>query len=145
MLGFFLISSAHADTCTTSQRADLAKRGYKKAKIEKMCKEPPNGFVSQGSLIWMPIVDSRMNWSEANSYCSNRTINGKTDWRLPTNVELSAAHASGVMNGLGWTLNVTWTSTTEGGGSHAAVHLLTGADVAVGDMVNTYVTCVHSD
>ena len=145
MLGFFLISSAYADTCTSSQRADMVKRGYKKSKIEKMCKEPPNGFASQGGLIWMPIGDSKMNWTEANSYCSYRIINGKADWRLPTNDELSAAYISGVMNDLGWTLNITWTSTPEGNGSHNAVLLFNGADATVGDMVSTYMTCVHSN
>ncbi len=145
ILGFFLISSAYAETCTTSQRAALAKRGFKKAKIEKMCKEPPKGFVSHGGLIWMPITDSRKNWPEANSYCSNSTINGQTGWRLPTNDELSAAYISGVMNDLGWTLNITWTSTPEGNGSHNAVLLFNGADATVGDMVSTYMTCVHSN
>src|SRR5487761_2406475 len=140
MLGFLLFSLAHAETCTTSQRAQLAKRGYKKSKIDKICKEPPKGFVSQGNLIWMPIGDSRMNWSEANRYCSNSAIHGQTGWRLPTNNELSAAYVSGVMNAMGWTLNITWTSTPEGSGSHYAVLLFSGADESVGDIVRTYVT-----
>lgn len=37
LLSFSLFSTAHAGTCTTSQRADLATAGYKKAEIEKMC------------------------------------------------------------------------------------------------------------
>ena len=121
----------------------MVKRGYKKAKMQKMCKEPANGFVSQGGLIWMPIGESKMNWTEANSYCSNSTINGKIE--CSTSVELNSAYASGVMNGLGWTLNLTWTSTPEGSGSHDAVLLFNSADVAVGDMVNAYMTCVHSE
>jgi hypothetical protein len=39
VLSFPLFSTAHAGTCTTSQRADLATAGYKKAEIEKMCSD----------------------------------------------------------------------------------------------------------
>jgi len=60
-------------------------------------------------------------------------INGVTGWRQPTQTELSALYASGAMNGQGWTLTVTWSSTPHGVGSHENVSLSNGQVVYYGE------------
>ena len=109
----------------------------------------PAGYVSQGGLTWMPnnVVNPPNGWdtwTNANAYCTGTTINGQTGWRLPTAAELSALYASGAMNGQGWALANTWSSTPSGAGYHETVDL-NGGDVLWG--IDTfgfnYVTCVR--
>jgi hypothetical protein len=69
------------------------------------------GYVVQGGLTWMPTNDSWESWEYANAYCSTATINGQTGWRLPDVYELTYLYTSGALNGQGWTLNFTWSST----------------------------------
>jgi len=101
----------------------------------------PAGYVAQGGLIWMPATFSDT-WTNANSYCSLGTINGQTGWRLPTQGELLALYASGAMNGQGWTLSDTWSSTPAPFSSYYGVNLVDGSSWS-GNAYVFYVTCVR--
>jgi len=103
---------------------------------------PKANFISQGGLTWMPINDSMKNWTDANAYCTNTAINGKTGWRLPTKGELTTLYDSGEVRDQGWSLNLTWSSTPASSG-HYAVTLLNGLVLAGYDMYPGNVTCVH--
>jgi hypothetical protein len=81
----------------------------------------PAGYVVQGGLIWMPVTFSD-GWINADAYCANTTINGQTGWRMPTQVELSDLYTSGAMNGQGWTLSETWSSTIPNGSGSIYIH-----------------------
>lgn len=47
----------------------------------------PAGYASHGGLTWVR-PNERLNHADAVSYCSTRTFNGSTGWRLPTWTEL---------------------------------------------------------
>ena len=103
----------------------------------------PAGYVVQGGLTWMPVT-LFYTWTNANTYCINTTINGQTGWRMPTQIELSALYTSGAMNGQGWTLANTWSSTPSGVGNHWYVSLQTGFIIWDYDTHNGYyVSCVR--
>jgi len=107
--------------------------------------ELPKGFVSQGGLTWMPVTIQK-SWSEANTYCTNTTINGLNGWRLPTKDELKSLYDSGAMNGQGWTLTYTWSSTPFFLGGHFFFKLDGGIFFNAdwhNDRINDYVTCVR--
>lgn len=157
LLVFSLLSTAHADTCTTSQRADLATAGYKKAEIEKMCSgtssgapsqfhqhqvEAPKGYVSQGGLTWMPVTSSDT-WVDANAYCDNTVINGLSRWRLPTKSELLSLFSSKAMNDNGWELGNTVSSMSGGAGYHYSIDLNVGTLMLYDDTYSAYLTCVR--
>ncbi|MBN2243575.1 MAG: DUF1566 domain-containing protein [Acidobacteria bacterium] len=36
--------------------------------------------------------DSEMNWDQANNYCKNLDLEGRSDWRLPTRAELKSLY-----------------------------------------------------
>jgi len=99
--------------------------------------------VSQGGLTWMRIDPKGNAWPEANAYCNNTTINGQTGWRLPTKDELKSLYDSGAMNGQGWTLAYTWSSTPGSAGGHDNVGLHNGGVGANNDTGSNYVTCVR--
>jgi uncharacterized RDD family membrane protein YckC len=101
----------------------------------------PGSFpkISQGGLAWMQISNSRKTWADANAYCTNIAIG----WRLPTKDELNILYASRAMNGQGWTLSGTWSSTPSGNGSHYNVDLNVGDVYGINDTNKDYVTCVH--
>jgi hypothetical protein len=115
--------------------------------------DTPNGnIVSQGGLLWMPIIYAK-NWPDAIAYCSKRTINGQTGWRLPTKGELQTLSSSGAIDGQGWKLGDTWSSTIfidpiTGEHTHLFVKFK-GVGIEVGwanwghDTDDKYVTCVH--
>ncbi len=84
-----------------------------------------------------PDMASR-DWSLALSYCQNLTYNGKSDWRLPTNKELMAAHNDGIAStaGSNWITLANmrsyyfWSSTVNGNGNISTswnVSLATGS------------------
>jgi len=101
------------------------------------------GYVFQGGLTWMPVT-SYKTWANADAYCTTTTINGLTGWRMPTQPELSALYASGTMNGQGWALGGTWTSTQSAtAGVHAWVGLGTGAIIWDFDASSNYASCVR--
>jgi len=107
----------------------------------------PVGYVVQGGKSWMPLtfLDT---WPNANSYCTNTTINGQTGWRLPVQNELSDLYISGVMNGQGWTLGYTWSSTISCAGRNIAGHycfvdLVSGFVFTDHNSTAHYVSCVR--
>jgi len=103
----------------------------------------PAGYISKGGLVWMPVTFVKT-WGEANTYCTTQTINGQTGWRLPTQTELSALDASGAMSGQGWTLGITWSSTSGGGAYYDYVDLSNAnAPGATWEAYANYVTCVR--
>ena len=104
----------------------------------------PKGYVSRSRLTWMPITFIK-NWSDANTYCNNTAINGQNGWRLPTKDEMSALYNSGAMNGQGWTLDSTWSSTPFSAGVHFNVFLGNGYVGPGGGTYGHYVTCVRFD
>ncbi|MDP1609947.1 MAG: DUF1566 domain-containing protein [Sulfuritalea sp.] len=71
--------------------------------------------VSQGGLIWTEndasVPNGEADLSTANTFCTTQTINGQTGWRLPTVNELVTMYNSNAINGQGWTLSYTWSST----------------------------------
>lgn len=105
----------------------------------------PAGFVVQGGLIWMPVAAISYTHSAAVSLCATAIL-GSTGWRLPVTSELYQLPLDSTVNlaSDGWTLNNTWTSTTNDGGvNYDGVNLS-------GDFVNPfsassslYVTCVR--
>jgi Protein of unknown function (DUF1566) len=99
-------------------------------------------YVTQGGLTWMPET-FQDTWMNANAYCTNTTINGLTGWRMPTQSELSALYASGLMNGQGWALSYDWSSTQNGAGNHYTVGLYDGSIHTTSDTSTFYVSCVH--
>jgi TM2 domain-containing membrane protein YozV/ribosomal protein L37E len=99
-------------------------------------------YVVQGGLTWMPVALIRK-WEDANTFCTNTAINGQPGWRLPTKGELIALYASGAMNGHGWTLDYTWSSTPYSAGFHYYVFLYNGYSDVVIDTNGYSVTCVR--
>ena len=98
--------------------------------------------VTSGAHTWMPVTFSD-SYANANNFCAQTTINGKKAWRLPTDLELVELHTSGAMNGHGWTLSRTWSSTAgAASGQRKAVRLDNG-DVSGEAATNTaYAACV---
>ena len=119
----------------------------------------PAGYVVQGGLTWTPntigsatfgsdfnnwgIPGGYANWATASAFCAAGTFNGQTGWRLPTQTELSGLYSSGAMNGQGWALNGTWSSTANGSGDHSFVSLNYGGVYWFGDTNHIYVSCVR--
>lgn len=104
----------------------------------------PSGYVSQGGLVWMPPAPL-YTWANADAYCTTFTINGQSRWRMPTKDELKALYDSGVINGQGWALTYTWSSTwwnSVGSGLHYFVDLTNGNIGWSLDMQTYYVSCV---
>jgi hypothetical protein len=100
--------------------------------------------VTNAALTWMPVTFSA-NWTDANAFCTTSTINGLAGWRLPTEFDLSNLAASAAMNGQGWTLGRTWTSTGGTGvvASHFVVNLVGAAATEQANDNSAYVTCVR--
>jgi len=98
--------------------------------------------VTLGARTWMPVTFADI-WANASSYCTTTTINGSKGWRAPTEAELSELRASGAMNGHGWTLGRTWSSTL---GTLAAqrrvVRLDDGVVTDEAESNSAYVACV---
>lgn len=100
------------------------------------------GTVLQGGLSWTLSNNSTYTWSQAEAYCNSLSLNGQTDWRLPTQSELSSFAQSG--SGLG--TGGVWSSTPASApASHYYVNLngTTGAAVSSGDYSYLYLRCVR--
>ncbi len=101
-------------------------------------------YVNLDGLSWMPIgaANPSYNWNDANAYCSNRSIDGRTGWRLPTRSELLNLYASRATANQDWMLGLTWSSTAASGG-HSVFNLNDGTDTANADSAQAYLTCVY--
>jgi hypothetical protein len=55
--------------------------------------------------------DGTADWSTANAFCLAATFNGYSDWQLPQSSQLKSLATSGALNGQGWVLAKTWSST----------------------------------
>ena len=111
--------------------------------VKTPCSGP--GYVSQGGLCWMPISTPGL-WTQANNFCSG-VINAFSGWRQPTEAELLALYSAGSMNGQGWMLDWTWSSTFNGS-NHQTVNLTTGGSGGSNasgqpDTSTLYISCVH--
>ena len=103
-------------------------------------------YVVHAGLTWMPTrVESNYNHAEASVLCAG-TIDGRGGWRLPTQKELSALFESKAMNGQGWNLATTWSSTPytvyAPEGNHVWVNLRYRAAGGSPDANKYRVTCV---
>ena len=81
-----------------------------------------DGTVSDNNtgLMWQKADGGEMTWENAATYCSNLTLAGFTDWRLPTSLELFSInnfnHLNPAMNPVYFTTTTAdywWTSETE--------------------------------
>ena len=90
-----------------------------------------------------------MNWSSANSYCSNLTAEGKSDWYLPSKDQLLTMYnnKSSLQNTAGFTPFVSgwyWSSTVYSSGTHWVVYFDNGSTGSSnGGTSNYYVRCVR--
>jgi uncharacterized caspase-like protein len=123
-------------TCVRQQQGKAAQPPSQQTETPKV------NYVYQGGLTWMPTTFEKP-WAKANVYCANTAINGQTGWRLPTIDELKALYDSGVMNGQGWTLHFTWSSTPDSAGDHYGVIMDGGIVHASYNTNDVYVTCVR--
>jgi hypothetical protein len=82
----------------------------------------------------------QVNWYEANIYCSELKIDGKTGWRLPTKEELNQIYKS-ENDFVG---NYYWTS-TEFNGNYACIQYMTnGFHMNYGKSYGNYVRAVRT-
>lgn len=89
-----------------------------------------------------------MNWSSANSYCSNLTAEGKSDWYLPSKDQLLTMYnnKSSLQNTAGFTpfvSNTYWSSTAVSSGLHWYVSFGNGTSYGDNDFSNLSVRCVR--
>ena len=89
-----------------------------------------------------------MNWSSANSYCSNLTAEGKSDWYLPSKDQLLTMYnnKSSLQNTAGFTPFVSgwyWSSTVYSSGSRWVVYFGNGGTGYGGDTSTNCVRCVR--
>jgi len=142
---------------TVLPRACTAPATYQKNDCVAPATATGNIVVKSGRT-WMP-VEFIANWESAQAYCSTTTINGLTGWRLPNEFELSDLYASGMMNGQGWTLGKTWSSTAASisvnpvstssttpsvvASYHFAVNLTNGVSSSEQNENGAYVACVR--
>lgn len=114
-------------------------------RVKGQCVMPATtaGFVSRGSLSWMP-ASFTLAWAEADAFCKSITIGDKNGWRLADPSELRDLATSGQLSGQGWAMGDAWSSTagtTEK--THLAVDLTTGANSTFVNENKAYVTCVR--
>lgn len=89
-----------------------------------------------------------MNWSSANSYCSNLTAEGKSDWYLPSKDQLLTMYnnKSSLQNTAGFTPFVSdyyWSSTVYSSGGRWIVSFNYGGTGGGNDTYGNYVRCVR--
>ncbi len=102
----------------------------------------PGTFVTFGGHLWMP-VSLITNWTNANDFCTNTTINGQTGWSLPDNVQLNALSQNLTLTDKGWLLGSTWTSIAGTAlGSRKTTDLKTGIAGETMETISGFVTCV---
>lgn len=94
-------------------------------------------------LSWMP-VSSLNTWAQANTFCTNSTLNNLSGWRLPSDFDLIELQKNVALAAEGWTLSETWSSTV--GSSTAYRKTVNLKDGVVGQQLETesrYFTCVR--
>ena len=104
-----------------------------------------------GTLIWsknnsMVASPGYANYAGAAAACRDSRALGYSDWRLPTQPELSGLYNAGTGALAGWTLLNTWSSTLDGVVLHYDVFLGNGGGGVVhwyDDSNYLYVSCVH--
>ena len=106
-----------------------------------------------GTLIWSKnnstvASPGYANYSAAATACHNSRALGYSDWRLPTQPELSGLYnlynaGTTALTTAGWTLVYTWSSTDDGAGYHYFVDLHVGGVNWGSDSNYNYVSCVH--
>ena len=106
-----------------------------------------------GTLIWSKnnstvASPGYANYSAAATACHNSRALGYSDWRLPTQPELSGLYnlynaGTTALTTAGWTLGFTWSSTDDGAGYHYFVDLHVGGVGWGSDSSFIYVSCVH--
>ncbi|MDL2355277.1 MAG: hypothetical protein QFF03_08475 [Pseudomonadota bacterium] len=101
-------------------------------------------YVAKSGLSWMP-VSFALSWDNASAFCKSTTINGLTGWRQPSEFDLSDLAASGLMNGKGWSLGRSWSSTGGAGvvASHLVVNLGSGVTSEQSNDNSAFVACVR--
>lgn len=104
------------------------------------------GYVSQGGFLWSPVkVTASHTAAEAKTLCEDMDLKGSTEWRLPTQAELTALQASVSLTAQGWQLAETWTSTPANvAKTHIAINLSTKATTSLADDKKAAVTCVKA-
>ncbi len=140
---------------TTSYRAG-DDGAYQKGIARSYTRDDVNGTVTDNAthLEWQDdAVGSTMTWTDAGTYCNDLTLDGKTDWRLPTVEELVSitdkGHANPSINTIYFqnvTSSVYWSSTTLASDSSYAwlVYFDYGYDRCYGKAHSVYVRCVRS-
>lgn len=101
-------------------------------------------YVVKNGLSWMP-VSFALTWDNASAFCKSTTINGLTGWRQPTEFDLTDLYGSALMNGKGWSLGRSWSSTGGSGvvASHLVVNLATGVTSEQSNDNSAFVACVR--
>ncbi|RKG52504.1 DUF1566 domain-containing protein [Corallococcus sp. AB011P] len=100
---------------------------------------------SQAGLTWMRPDATTRTYTNAEAYCSSRTMGNHMGWRLPTSSELEALHvAKGgrFLANAGWTLEWIWTSTPY---ASSRIVVRGGGTWSLGDVSisSVFVTCVY--
>jgi hypothetical protein len=101
------------------------------------------GYVVLAGATWMPVTAAKTQ-ADAISYCATTAINGKANWRTPTQTELDFLYNSKAYIGQGWTLDTTWSSNTVVGSGANSYNLSNGLQNYYNGSVSNYVACVNS-
>jgi hypothetical protein len=144
-------------TIVTARQAATATHDSASTTASFTVKAPlPSGYVESGSLTWVRPTD-RLNHADAVNYCSTRTFNGSTGWRLPNLTELEGLTANATQLGLaskGWPMTMSQpygllrssTPTLNNPGYHMGCRLSLGTcNISQPDSnaaYEAYVTCV---
>ena len=93
---------------------------------------------------WMRVANIDT-WAHASDFCATTTIDNRTGWHLPTDEQLKALQASGLIPSQDWKLGETWSSIMgrTNAASHMVVDLSTGAATEHADTAGAYVSCVR--
>jgi hypothetical protein len=113
--------------------------------VNNQCIAPDSNapLIRTGDLAWMRISNMDT-WAHAGEFCASTTIDNRTGWKLPTDEQLKALQASGLLANQGWVLGNTWSSIMGANvASHVVVDLSTGAATEHADAGGAYVSCVR--
>ncbi|MGH8219807.1 MAG: DUF1566 domain-containing protein [Steroidobacteraceae bacterium] len=107
-------------------------------------------YIKADGLIWT-FPSHRAYWADANSYCTQSTIDGQLGWRLPNAAELErlyARHANALPPD--WAGDYVWSATvaiSDDPDPHASYHVVAirsgGSGQMKDDSYRGVVTCVH--